>query len=75
MRDLLTSASSVSDVVIDLGRFHRRQMLDLQERRFEYVNLVVQFCFSSGLVKCQLKPWLSIYDLMLYLLICLVSFF
>ncbi|KAL0653501.1 hypothetical protein Bca4012_096192 [Brassica carinata] len=43
MRGLLASASSAVGV-----EFRRRQMLDMQERIFEYVNFV--FCFSFSRV-------------------------
>ncbi|CAN7086699.1 unnamed protein product [Brassica oleracea var. botrytis] len=44
MRGLLASASSAVCV-----EFRRRQMLDMQERRSEYVNFVFCFFFSRVL--------------------------
>lgn len=44
MRGLLASASSAVGV-----EFRRRQMLDMQERRSEYVNFVFCFFFSRVL--------------------------
>ncbi|CAN6851818.1 unnamed protein product [Brassica oleracea] len=54
MRGLLASASSAVCV-----EFRRRQMLDMQERRSEYVNFV--FVFSS-LVFCGFHSLLRLYN-------------